>query len=214
MSNAQDKQSSLRAVFISASKGIPALLALVLIANMFVLGITYAYLAVSTDEAYNELGSAEVSVSIYENDAEIEGLITVNPGKTETKVALGVPENKAPSALRASFGCELLTEEGDENSPVFRFFDNGTISAPDETNSEIALGGVTLHFNPNWSDSWKFENGFFYYKHIAEPGMRTDPLLLGITVSDEIVDTVRVGIHAEAIQAYPQEALEEWGWSF
>ncbi len=175
-------------------------IALAFIIACFSIRATYSYLSYLTPEIDNNFTFEPFDPHVYIeiNEEEIDpgnvswGVFS-KPISVKNLDNLGAVPVVVRVMLVPSFKIEGFDTEGGL----------GEISEP--VNNMLVFEAVTLHFNPNWSDSWLFceKDGYFYYKEIVEPGEETAKLFSGVTqnITDLGDKQLDIEVLADAVEA-------------
>ena len=95
--------------------------------------------------------------------------------------------------------------------------DLGGLSAP--VGNKMVLGDLTLEFASDWSTNWFYQDGYFYYKKVLNPGESTTMLLSKVSLTSntaemkkKYADTeIKIEVMAAILQAEGGAPEAEWG---
>ncbi len=174
--------------------------------------VTLMYMTALTPTVTNAFTIGSASVVIEEPEIDPD---QVEWGADSKPVILENPagEDRVPGIVRAMLIPGLKDEEGNAAGGNL-----GTITQP--SGNTMVLGDITLHFADDWSSHWFYQNGYFYYRKVLNPGEKTTKLLSGVTLtngslSDPYVDsgkvTVTIDVLADILQTAGNAPETEWG---
>lgn len=96
----------------------------------------------------------------------------------------------------------------------------GTLQALSEpVDNKMVVGDFTFQFASDWASNWFYQDGYFYYRKVLEPGETSTQLLQKVTLTNDTQEkrkeyenvTVEVEVLADILQAEGGAAAEAWG---
>lgn len=179
-----------------------------------VAGTTLAYLFTKSDTANNRFAPGTVSNEIVENSKDTpESHNQLADGKKQVQI-------KNTGTIDVYIRVKLIPgwkyTHGEANTAALQLS-----AMPDTiTGSIVDLGDMQLKLDNSWSDTWLYQNGYFYYKSAVPSGQNTSLLLQEVLVksgkSSNLLNQFQLDVLSETIQVSDpvneQPALKEaWG---
>ncbi len=211
-----------------------AVLALVLIVALSITG-TLAYITWSSNQTANRQDIGSVQVEIIEDNIKNATTTTVktaspdnqNTGTAEAgtntkSVKLTSNNNindevRADEVVRVQFVPEIESKQlSGANVAINEYWGEG-IKTDTATNKKyVETSVLKLWLADDVETNWIYSNGAFIYKKVLQRGAEETPVLLtGATLQDSAnksdYSSIKVRVVADAIQASPSGALDDWG---
>ena len=170
---------------------------------------TVMFMVATTDTAINTFSFGTADVTIDEGEIDPDNV----EWGTNTKPVSIENTGEVSGVVRVMFVPVLTDSDGNVISG-----DLGDITAS-PSGTTLVLGDITLHLVSDWQTYWFYQDGYFYYKYVLDPGEETTQLLSGVTLTDGSYDDVSltssvitptVEVLADIIQT-EGTALDEWG---
>ena len=170
---------------------------------------TVMYLTYQIVPVTNTFGIGKNTIKIIEPGIDSNA---VDWGTDTKPVKLENPDepDNVPGAVR----CMIVPYLADTTTGDRLGGELGTLSEP--VSNKMVFGDITLHFVNGWEADWFYQNGFFYYRKVLDPGVQTPQLLTGITLaSGKEADyqdiAAKVDVLADILQTEGGAAATEWG---
>ncbi|MFT3951943.1 MAG: SipW-dependent-type signal peptide-containing protein [Oscillospiraceae bacterium] len=173
---------------------------------------TLAYLTDSA-EVTNDftVGAAKVVITETDGNTDIDPT-DVEWGDGNKTVNVSIPEEYTQGVVRVLIVPVLKDASGN----IYGRNLLGAISEP--MNGTMKLGEITLNFDSSWDSYWTYQDGYFYYKTVLQPGETAQHLLTGVTLTNptnenkKLFNSLDLDIHvsADVIQTVGN-AFEVWG---
>jgi len=121
----------------------------------------------------------------------------------EVKLVAATGPGYVPGVARVMIVPYIL----DADSEYYISCDLDAMTAP--VNNKMVLGDIVLEFAADWEDHWFYQDGFFYYRTVLNPGNETTVLLTKVSLlnndaeqkySDDLA-SVKVEVLASILQA-------------
>ncbi len=164
-------------------------------------GSTLAYLTTRTEDKDNTFAFPEAGVTIEEN---FDGW--------DIKEVQVKNDSTIPGVVRVLLLPRIEDAEGNYVSA-----DLGQLSQPQD--NKIVMGDFTLELAADWEDNWFYQDGFFYYRKVLEPGATSEKLLQKVSLTEDTTEmrkkykdlAIKVDVQADFLQAEGGAPESEWG---
>ena len=189
----------------------------VTLAVLLIAGGTFAWFTANADPVVNEFTAGTVEIELIDI---FDGAPNVNPGDCYSKVIY--VENTGTKRAYIRIEADTLFTAADGETILPNNVISYGINSPREEWTYEWWDIFHLFGNVELIPGWTYQDGYFYYDKVVEPGYFTKPLLkcnricfAGEGMGDEYQgSTLDITIGAEAIQATHGAVQEVWGVSF
>lgn len=195
----------------------------IIVAALCLISVAIVYaVATSIKNIKNTFTPSTVAIEIYENNEVKEDTSSIkltSDGtnlKADKLVEIGnsSPNNGQEIFTRVCITPKFLNSQYSYNQIYIPHSDfPASISG-----NTYSYGDITFTLEPNWSDNWFYNEGYFYYKNAVKQGEKTEPLLSSISIPvDKWQDykergaDLKVTVLADAIQSVGGAVENRWG---
>ena len=186
-----------------------------MVALLLVTAVTIMYLVALSDMKTNTFTIGTAGVEIVETTStSSDGGISWGEDTKIVSLQNTELETNISGVVRVMLVPVLKNDEGEVLS--------GSLGSIEESpaGTTLELGDITLHFASNWNSNWFYQDGYFYYREVLDPGDTTEALLTGVTLTksstvsdlfeEDTTGYITIEVLADILQT-EGDALDEWG---